>query len=105
MGTSVFSKMFEMFCDDVGHVSALRIIVIPGAFVGMCMAAAGVVAMFYQYPAAGTALTVGAGMVATAQGAKAWQKQAETRSQNAGNNSLGSSRRGETRNDPSGLPK
>lgn len=102
----MFSKLFQMFCDDVGHVSALRIIVIPGAFVGMCLAAAGGVAMFYNLASAGTAMTVGAGMVATAQGAKAWQKQAEARSQNAAlANSLGSARRGETRNGTPSVPQ
>lgn len=75
----MFRKLFEMFCDDVGQVSSLRIIVIPGALVGMGMACAGVVAMFQELSHAGTAMSVGAGMVAVAQGAKAFQKQAEAK--------------------------
>lgn len=71
------SKWYQ---DDSGNFSSLRIIVLPGAYVGFLTIMAGVVAMFMNLTPAGTAMTVGAGMVATAQGAKAWQKREERKS-------------------------
>lgn len=73
------SKWYE---DDNGNISSLRLIIVPGAYVGFITILAGVVAMFLQLPAAGTAMTVGAGMIATAQGAKAWQKGSEQKKLN-----------------------
>ena len=68
--------------DDKMNTSALRLIVVPAGFVGIGIACAGVVAMFLALPAAGVALTTGAGMVATAQAAKAWQKKTEQQNKN-----------------------
>ena len=59
--------------DDKLNTSAMLLIIVPGAMVGIGIAVAGAVAMFLALPAAGVALTIGAGMVATAQGAKALQ--------------------------------
>lgn len=63
--------------DDKGNMSSLRIIVVPGAYIGFITIISGLVAMFLQLPDAGVALTVGSGIVATSQGAKAWQKRSE----------------------------
>jgi len=68
------SRWYE---DDQHNTSALRLIVVPASIFGFLTVCSGVVAMFLSLPAAGIALTVGAGMVATAQGAKAWQKSNE----------------------------
>jgi len=67
----------KWFNDQKGKVSALRIIVVPAGVLGMLLVIAGAIAMFLKLPDAGTAIVSGAGMVATAQGAKAWQAQAE----------------------------
>jgi len=67
----------KVFQDNQGNTSALRLIVVPGAYVGFAMSLAGAVAMFLSLPAAGTAMATGAGMVASAAGAKAWQKHSE----------------------------
>lgn len=66
--------------DDAGDVSALRLIVVPSAVVGLSIAVAGAVAMFLDLPAAGTAMATGAGMVAATGAAKAWQKASEVQS-------------------------
>jgi len=63
--------------DDKQNTSALRLIVVPASIFGLMTVCSGVVAMFLSLQAAGVALTVGAGMVATAQAAKAWQKSNE----------------------------
>lgn len=69
----------KWYHDDKGNISSLRIIVVPGAYVGFISIIAGLVGMFMQIADAGIAMTVGAGMVATAQAAKAWQKNSESR--------------------------
>lgn len=63
--------------DDRGNMSSLRLIVVPGAYIGFITILAGLVGMYLSLPDAGTAMTVGAGIVATSQGAKAWQKGSE----------------------------
>jgi len=70
----VKSRWYE---DDQRNTSALRVIVIPASIIGLMVVCSGVVAMFLSLNAAGVALTAGAGMVATAQAAKAWQKSNE----------------------------
>lgn len=60
--------------DGKGHISSLRLIVVPSAILGQFVVIAGVVAMFMNNPAAVAAMGVGAGMVASSQAAKAWQK-------------------------------
>lgn len=72
----------KWYTDDNGKISSLRIIVLPGAYIGFATVIAGIVAMFMNLAPAGTAMTVGAGMVATAQGAKAWQKRSERKENN-----------------------
>ena len=72
--TSEKSRWYE---DDQRNTSALRIIVVPGAIIGLLIAIAGAVAMFINLQAAAAALSTGAGMVATAQIAKGWQKSNE----------------------------
>ena len=69
----------KWYQDDKGNISSLRLIVVPGAYIGFITTMAGLVGMFMQLPDAGIAMTVGAGMVATSQGAKAWQKRSEER--------------------------
>lgn len=73
----------KWYTDDNGKISSLRIIVLPGAYIGFATIIAGIVAMFMNLTPAGTAMTVGAGMVATSQGAKAWQKNSERKKDNA----------------------
>lgn len=68
--------------DDNGNMSSLRIIIVPGAYIGFITILSGLAAMYLSLPDAGTALTVGAGIVATSQGAKAWQKRSESNKQN-----------------------
>lgn len=63
--------------DDQGNVSSLRIIVVPSAVLGQLVVIAGVWAMFMNNPSSVAAMGVGAGMIATSQAAKAWQKKAE----------------------------
>lgn len=70
-------QVFAWYQDNQGNTSAMRIIVVPAGILGMLTVAAGVVAMFLQLQDAAVALTVGAGMIATAQGAKAFQKKYE----------------------------
>ena len=72
----------KWYTDDNGKISSLRIIILPGAYIGFLTVIAGIVAMFMNLVPAGTAMTVGAGMVATAQGAKAWQKRSEQKKEN-----------------------
>ena len=72
--SGVRSRWYE---DDNHNTSALRLIVVPGAMIGILVALAGTVAMFMSLPAAPAALTTGAGMVATAQISKSWQKSNE----------------------------
>ena len=63
--------------DDKGNISTIRILAMAAGAVGITISLAGTVAMFLGIAAAGTALTVGAGILATALGAKAWQKMNE----------------------------
>lgn len=73
------SPRSRWYQDDIGNTSSLRMIVVPAAIVGILIAVSGAVAMFFDLSAAGTAMATGAGMVATAQAAKAWQKSSEVR--------------------------
>ena len=63
--------------DDKGDISSMRILAMAAGAVGIMISLSGTVAMFLGIAAAGTALTVGAGILATALGAKAWQKMSE----------------------------
>ena len=63
--------------DDKGNISTIRILAMAAGAVGIAISLSGTVAMFLGIVAAGTALTVGAGILATALGAKAWQKMSE----------------------------
>ena len=69
----------KLFQDDKGNTSALRVIVVPGAMVGIVIALAGAVAMFLNLPASAAGMATGAGVVTAAMGAKAWQKANEGR--------------------------
>jgi len=71
--------MKKWYQDNEGNTSALRILAMAGGIVGIIVTLSGTVAMFIDKPTAGTALTVGAGIIATALGTKAWQKISETR--------------------------
>ena len=68
------SRWYE---DDQHNTSALRLIVLPSAIIGVLVVVAGVMGMFLSLQAASIAMTTGAGMVAVAQAAKAWQKSNE----------------------------
>lgn len=68
----------KWYQDGQGKVSALRILAMGAGIVGMIITLAGAVGMFLDKASCGTAMTVGAGMVATALGAKAWQKRSES---------------------------
>ena len=63
--------------DDKGNISTIRILAMAAGAVGITISLSGTVAMFLDIGTAGTALTVGAGILATALGAKAWQKMNE----------------------------
>jgi hypothetical protein len=67
----------SVFHDRTGKLSALRVVVVPAGVVGIVISIAGAVAMFLTLPAAGVAMTTGAGIIATAVGAKAWQRASE----------------------------
>lgn len=69
--------MHKWYQDDNGNISSIRIITVPATYVGFFVILSGVVAMFLSLKDAGIAMTTGAGMIATAQGAKAWQKRHE----------------------------
>lgn len=63
--------------DDKGNASTMRIIVVAAAMAGILLVGAGAVAMYIEKPAAGVAMTTGAGIIAGALGAKALQKRSE----------------------------
>jgi len=65
--------------DDKGHVSSMRIISVPGAYVGMSGLVASVVAMFMKNPAAVGMAGVCIGVVTTAMGLKWAQKVQEAK--------------------------
>jgi hypothetical protein len=65
--------------DDKGNMSSMRLIVVPSALIGQMVVISGTIAMFLGIPEGVSAMGVGAAMIATAQGAKAWQKQAENK--------------------------
>jgi len=67
-------KEIKWYMDDKGNVSAMRLIVVPSVYLGMLVIICGVVAMFMGNPDAVAAMGVGAGLVATAEASKAWQK-------------------------------
>lgn len=67
----------KLLQDGQGNTSMMRVIALPSAVVGMGISISGAVAMFQNLPAAGTAMAVGAGMVAAALGGKAIQSRAE----------------------------
>ncbi len=67
----------KWYQDNKGNVSSMRILSMAGGIVGMLIALAGTVAMFIGATTAGTAMTIGAGIFASALGAKAWQKSVE----------------------------
>lgn len=67
----------EVFEDGAHRLSAMRVITVPGAFVGMAGFAAGVVAMFMDLPQAAGIAGIGAGLVTTAMGLKWAQKKVE----------------------------
>ena len=70
----VKSRWYE---DDAGNSSSLRILVIPAGFVGLFTVLCSIVALFLKLPDAVSLAGIGAALVATAEGAKAWQKQSE----------------------------
>lgn len=67
----------SVFRDRTGKLSALRVIVVPAGWVGIVISLAGAVGMFLNLGASGVAMTTGAGIIATAVGAKAWQRASE----------------------------
>ena len=67
----------KWYQDSKGNISTIRILAMAAGAVGITISLSGTVAMFLGIAAAGTALTVGAGILATALGAKAWQKMNE----------------------------
>ena len=69
----------KWYQDDKGNVSTMRILALPAGFVGILITVAGVVAMFLNNQAAGTAMSIGLGMLGLALGGKVGQKFAENR--------------------------
>ena len=67
----------KWYQDSKGNISAMRILAMAAGVTGITIALAGTVAMFIKIQMSGTALTVGAGIIASALGAKAWQKISE----------------------------
>lgn len=67
----------KWYMDNVGNISAMRILSMLAGVTGISITLAGTVAMFLRISTAGTALTIGAGIIATALGTKAWQKMSE----------------------------
>ena len=67
----------KWYQDDKGNVSMLRILSMMAGAVGIVVTLAGTVAMFMNLSASGTAMSVGAGIIAASLGAKAWQKVSE----------------------------
>ncbi len=69
----------KLFTDDKGKVSAMRLIAVCGAFVGMGGVVASIVAMFLKLqPAVGMA-GIMAGLITTAMSLKWAQKHEETK--------------------------
>ena len=69
-------KLFE---DDLGNVSAMRLIAVIGAMAGVIAFGASVVAMFMKYDAAVGMAAIAAGLVTTAMCLKWAQKTVETK--------------------------
>jgi hypothetical protein len=67
----------KLLQDDKGNLSLMRLIVIPSSITGIGTVVMGVIAMFRELPTAGTAMSVGAGMVAAALAMKGLQKRYE----------------------------
>ncbi len=67
----------EVFSDGADRLSAMRVITVPGAFIGMIGFGSGVVAMFMNLPQAAGIAGIGAGLVTTAMGLKWAQKKVE----------------------------
>ena len=65
--------------DDKGNVSSLRIIVVPSAIIGQIVVLVSLGALLFGIPEAVAAMGIGAAMIATAEGAKSWQKNAESK--------------------------
>ena len=63
--------------DSKGNVSAMRILSMLSGVTGILIVLSGTIAMFLNLTTSGTALTVGAGIIATALGTKMGQKYAE----------------------------
>lgn len=67
----------KWYQDNLGNVSFMRIGGMVGIVVGGGLGLMGGVAMFMQAPAAGTAMSVGAGLITGIAFAKGLQKKAE----------------------------
>lgn len=63
--------------DNLGNVSMMRIGGMIGIVTGAALSLMGGIAMFIQAPAAGTAMSVGAGLITGVAFAKGLQKKVE----------------------------
>ena len=67
----------KWYQDDKGNISTMRILSMAAGLIGILISLSGTIAMFMNKPSATTAISVGAGLIGIALGAKAGQKFAE----------------------------
>lgn len=67
----------KWYQDEKGNTSMMRILSMIAGFTGIIISLSGVVAMFLKLSTSGTAMSIGAGILGAALGAKAWQKISE----------------------------
>lgn len=65
--------------DGQGKPSSMRLMALTGFMAGVVVVLSGTVAMFLGNPYCIQAITAGAGIIASGELAKSWQKQAENR--------------------------